>query len=350
MDSGLTTDPPRRPARLAVALIGALVAWVGVYRLLDPVSRFLVTGVLRIPEKSGLGYSVGLFVYQAPRMLMVLMLVVFGVGIIRSFFAPERIRLALAGRSEVTGSVLASLLGIVTPFCNCSAVPLFIGFLEAGVPLGVTFSFLIAAPMVNEIAVAMLLGLFGPKVAGLYVGTGLAIAIASGLVISRLKMERYIEDWVSAIRTSHPVGPEAPTTWDGRILLGWKAVGEALRRVWPYVISGMGVGALVHGYVPAGVMSTIAGRNSWWSVPAAVLIGVPMYSNPAGIIPVVQALLEKGAAMGTVLAFMMSVIGLSLPEIIVLRRVLKPRLIAVFVGVVALGVLLVGLIFNAVGL
>jgi hypothetical protein len=243
------------------------------------------------------------------------------------------------------GNVLAALLGIVTPFCSCSAVPLFIGFVTTGVPLGVTFSFLVSAPMVNEVAVVLLFGLFGWKVAGLYLGTGLLIAIISGWIIGRLRMEKYVEDWVFQTPMGNAV-PEMELDWPSRIRSGLDAVKDIVGRVWLYVLIGIGVGVGIHGYVPENFMVSIMGKGAWWSVPLAVLIGVPMYSNAAGIIPIVQALLGKGAALGTVLAFMMSVIALSLPEAIILRKVLKPRLIATFFGVVALGILIVGYLFN----
>jgi uncharacterized membrane protein YraQ (UPF0718 family) len=243
--------------------------------------------------------------------------------------------------------VLAASLGIVTPFCSCSAVPLFIGFVQAGVPLGVTLSFLIAAPMVNEVALVLLFGLFGWRVALLYLVLGLSVAIVSGWVIGRLKMERHLEDWVRDMpRLRAQVGEEAmPLT--ARMEAGFDAVRTVVGKVWPYVLAGIAVGAAIHGWVPQDFMASFMGKDAWWSVPLAVVIGVPMYSNAAGIIPIVEALLAKGAALGTVLAFMMSVIALSLPEIIILRRVLKPRLIATFVGVVATGILLVGFVFNA---
>jgi hypothetical protein len=296
------------------------------------------------------------FVFEVPKVLLLLALIVFAVGVIRSFFTPERTRTLLAGRREATGNVLAALLGVVTPFCSCSAVPLFIGFVTTGVPLGVTFSFLISAPMVNEIALVLLFGLFGWKVAALYLGTGLLIAISAGWIIGRLKMEKHVEDWVYATKASAGgcncanggnCGADTPLTFAARVAAGLEAVRDIVGRVWLYVVAGIAVGAGIHGYVPTNAMAAIMGKDAWWSVPLSVLIGVPMYANAAGIIPVVQALLGKGAALGTVLAFMMSVIGLSLPELIILRKVLKPRLIAVFVGVMATGILLVGYLFNA---
>jgi uncharacterized membrane protein YraQ (UPF0718 family) len=278
---------------------------------------------------------------------MLLFVVVFGVGIVRSFFTPERTRRMLAGRRQTVGNVLAALLGVVTPFCSCSAVPLFIGFVTTGVPLGVTFSFLISAPMVNEVALVLLFGLFGWKVAALYLGTGLAIAMIAGWTIGRLHLEKWVEGWVYQTKTG--VGPDtAPLSGADRVRAGRDAVKDIVGKVWPYVLAGIAVGAGIHGYVPENFMASIMGKGAWWSVPLAVLIGVPMYSNAAGIIPVVQALLGKGAALGTVLAFMMSVIGLSLPEMIILRKVLRPPLIATFAGVVALGILLVGYLFNIV--
>ena len=244
---------------------------------------------------------------------------------------------------------MAASLGIVTPFCSCSAVPLFIGFVQAGVPLGVTFSFLISAPMVNEVALALLFGLFGWKIAALYLALGLTVAIVAGWVIGRLKMERHLEDWVRDMpKWLQPAAGADALTLAERIDVGLASVREIVGKVWPYILAGIAIGAAIHGWVPQDFMASFMGRDAWWSVPLAVLIGVPMYTNAAGIIPIVQALLAKGAALGTVLAFMMSVIALSLPEMIILRKVLKLRLIATFVAVVATGILLVGFVFNAV--
>ncbi|MBV5307480.1 MAG: permease [Desulfobulbaceae bacterium] len=333
------------PRQIVLGLIG-LVAWVLIYRRLEPFSHFFAYDLLQLEPGSHLGEAVQFFVYDTPKVMLLLTLIVFLVGIIRSFFTPERTRSILAGKRESLGNILAALLGIVTPFCSCSAVPLFIGFVQAGVPLGVTFSFLIAAPMVNEIALVLLYGLLGWKVAALYLITGLAVAISAGWVIGRLHLEHHIEDWVQEMRMGPQLMPTVRLTWSDRIDSGRTAVKDIISKVWPYVLAGIGVGALIHGYVPEDFMAGIMGKDAWWSVPAAVIIGIPMYSNAAGIVPVVHALLEKGAALGTVLAFMMSVIALSLPEIVILRKVLKPRLIAVFVGVVGSGILLVGYLFN----
>ena len=326
----------------------ALYIWWILYHFLPTLSAWATYSLLPIQQGSHLGASVEFFLYDTPKVMMLLFLVVFGVGIIRSFFTPEKTRAFLSGKSEFAGNVLAALLGVITPFCSCSAVPLFIGFVTAGVPLGVTFSFLIAAPMVNEIALGLLYGLLGWKVAAIYAGTGLSIAIFAGWIIGRLKLEAGIEDWVTQTNGAAMSMEEEKLSFYDRVIYGWDAVKEIIGRVWVYVILGIAVGAGIHGFVPEGVMASIMGKGSWWSVPLSVLIGVPMYSNAAGIIPVVEALLGKGAALGTVLAFMMSVIALSLPEMVILRKVLKPKLIAVFIGVVASGILLVGYIFNMI--
>jgi uncharacterized protein len=339
---------PRRARSLLLALAGVAVWWL-LYRPLGRAADWGAYGWLGLARGSRLGAAVAFFLYEAPKVLLLLVVVVFGVGIVRSFFTPERTRAILAGKRESAGDVLAALLGVVTPFCSCSAVPLFIGFVTTGVPLGVTFSFLISAPMVNEVALVLLFGLFGWKVALLYAGTGLVIAIAAGWVIGRLQLERWVEPWVYATAAGPGAAvPDAPLSWDDRVALGHEAVRDIVGRVWPWVLAGIAVGAAIHGYVPQAFLAGVMGKGAWWSVPLAVLIGVPMYSNAAGIIPIVQALLEKGAALGTVLAFMMSVIGLSLPETIILRKVLRIPLIATFVAVVAAGILLVGYVFNLV--
>lgn len=343
------TTPAARSGfvRYLVPLMVAVLAWWLVYRNLAAFAAWFTYQLLPLEKGSRLASALEFFIFETPKVLMLLALVVFVVGVIRTFFTPERTRRILAGKSEFAGNILASLLGIVTPFCSCSAVPLFIGFVTTGVPLGVTFSFLISAPMVNEVALVLLFGLFGWKVAGLYLGTGLMVAMVAGWIMGRLKMEKHVEEWVFQI----PGGVDAGTdemNWPARIRAGWDAVKDIVGRVWIYVLLGIALGAGIHGYVPENFMASLMGRDAWWAVPLAVLLGVPMYSNAAGIIPVVQALLGKGAALGTVLAFMMSVIALSLPEAIILRKVLKPRLIATFFGVVASGILLVGYLFNAI--
>ncbi|MCG6910194.1 MAG: permease [Deltaproteobacteria bacterium] len=344
------SEPTRSPVAKYVAGVAVMIAaWWLIYGQLKPLADFLTLTLSRwtgFAPQGHLGDAIAFFLYDTPKVLMLLTLVVFGVGIVRSFFTPTRTRAILDGKRESVGNFLAAGLGIVTPFCSCSAVPLFLGFVTTGIPLGVTFSFLIAAPMVNEVALVLLYGLFGWKVAAIYLSTGLAIAIVAGWVIGRLKMERHLEDWVYQIQAGEAAVEKGPEGWGERIGYGFDAVRDIVGKVWLYVVLGIAVGAGIHGYVPEGFLASFMGKSAWWSVPASVVLGIPMYSNAAGIIPIVQALLEKGAALGTVLAFMMSVIALSLPEAIILRKVLKPRLIATFIGVVGTGILIVGYIFN----
>ena len=336
--------PVERPK---VFLLVATAIWIALYALLVPASEAIVA-VLPVDRESHLGSALQFFFYDTPKVLLLLTGVVFVMGLVNLYFTPERTRALLSGRTGGLGNVLAASLGVVTPFCSCSAVPLFIGFVQAGIPLGITFSFLIAAPMVNEVALALLLALFGWKIALLYLALGLAVAIVSGWVIGWLRMEAHLEDWVRNLAQAQAGVTAGSTTLAERVQAAFAAVRDIVGRVWPYVIAGIAIGAAIHGYVPEDFMASLMGREAWWSVPAAVLIGVPMYANAAGIIPIVEALLAKGAALGTVLAFMMSVIALSLPEMVILRKVLKPRLIAVFAGVVATGILIVGYVFNAV--
>jgi len=338
--------PPSLPRRLAL-VAGASLAWLVVYLSLPAAAAWLTHGLLRLPASGHLSEAVEFFLYDTPKVLLLLVAVVYAVGIVHTFVTPERTRALLAGKREAAGYPLAAALGVVTPFCSCSAVPLFIGFVTAGVPLGVTFTFLIAAPMVNEVALVLLLGLFGWRVAGLYLVTGLAVATIAGAIIGRLRMENSVEDWVFRARAKSEL-PGSTPTWAERLGLATQSVREVVGKVWLYLIAGIAVGALIHGYVPSDFMASFMGRSSWWAVPLAVLVGIPIYSNAAGVVPVVQALLAKGAALGTVLAFMMAVIGLSLPETILLRKVLKPKLIAVFIAVVGTGILLVGYLFNAI--
>ncbi len=336
------------PGKAAFFGLIGFALWYVVYKQLEPFSHFFAYSLLGLERESHFGEAIQFFIYDTPKVMMLLTLVVFVIGMLRSFFTQERTRKYLAGKRETAGNVMAALLGIVTPFCSCSAVPLFLGFVQAGVPLGVTFSFLIAAPMVNEIALILLYGLLGWKIAALYLGTGLLIAILAGWVIGRFKLEHWIEDWVQELRAAEAVVIEEKPSWADRIERGREAVRDIVGKVWIYVVAGIAVGALIHGYVPETLMASIMGKDAWWSVPAAVVVGIPMYSNAAGIVPVVEALLGKGAALGTVLAFMMSVIALSLPEMVILRKVLKPKLIAVFIAVVGTGILFTGFLFNMV--
>jgi hypothetical protein len=335
-----------RSSAKGIGLTAAAAAlWFVIYRQLVPFAEWVTT---RLGLERGTHWeeSIRFFVYDTPKVLLLLTLVVFAMGVVRSYFSPERTRALLAGKAEGVGNVAAAGLGIFTPFCSCSAVPLFVGFVSAGVPLGVTFSFLIAAPMINEVALGLLLALLGWKVALTYLAFGLGVAIVAGWVIGRLHLEDWLEGWVRGIRATDAGLPTERLTLVDRLKAGLEATREIVGKVWMWMIAGIAIGAFIHGYVPADLLARIMGKDSWWSVPVAVLIGIPMYSNAAGIIPVVEALLGKGAALGTVLAFMMSVIALSLPEMIILRKVLSARLIAVFVGVVGLGILAVGFLFN----
>jgi uncharacterized membrane protein YraQ (UPF0718 family) len=326
----------------------AMVAWFVTYFHLAEIADFILA-LTPFTRESHLGEAIHFFLYDTPKVLLLLAGIVFLMGIVQSFFSPERTRELLAGKRLGVGNSLAALLGIVTPFCSCSAVPLFIGFLSAGVPLGVTFSFLISAPMINEVALALLFGMFGWKVAGLYLLMGLSVAIFAGIIIGKLNMENNLQDWVRDIHA----GKAAPANntnmnWVKRFESGWAYVKDIVGKVWPYLVIGILVGAGIHGFVPEDFMVSIMGKDAWWSVPAAVVMGIPLYSNAAGVLPIVEALIGKGAALGTTLAFMMSVIALSLPEILILRKVLKTKLIVTFVGVVASGILLVGFLFNII--
>ena len=347
MDQSLT-QPSHKPQWSMGALLVVITAtWFAAYNLIQPLADWLAYSALNLTRGSHLGDAVAFFLYDVPKILLLLSGMIFLISILRTFFSPERTRAMLGGKRQGIGNVLASLLGIVTPFCSCSAVPLFIGFVESGIPLGVTFSFLIAAPTINEVAVVMLFGLFGWKVAGLYIASGLVIAIIAGMVIGRFRLERYVEDFVWKMQTSGAIEGEK-LTWSDRIQRAWESVKEIVGKVWLYVVVGIAVGAGIHGFVPESALAGIMGKQAWWSVPAAVVLGVPLYSNAAGVIPIVSALMEKGASLGTVLAFMMSVVGLSLPEMIILRRVLKPQLIAVFIGVIAIAIIFTGYLFNLV--
>lgn len=320
--------------------------WILIYYNLTNITNFIIYDLLKSPKGTHFTEAIWFFIFEVPKVLLLLVLIVFVVGIIRSFFSPERTRELLGGKKLFLGNILASILGIVTPFCSCSAIPLFLGFVESGVPLGVTFSFLIAAPMINEVALVLLFGLFGWQTALLYMSTGLLLAMISGFIIGKLKLEKYVEPWVYEVKVGKVETAAQQISFDDRIEYGFNAVKEIVGKVWIYILIGIGVGAGIHGYVPENFMAGLMGKSAWWSVPIAVLLGVPMYSNAAGIIPIVQALLGKGAALGTVLAFMMSVIGLSLPETIILKKVLKIQLIFVFVGVVAFGIIIIGYLFN----
>ncbi len=314
--------------------------------LLKTFADYVVFELFRLAPGSRAGEALDFFIYDTVKIFLLLSTIIFAVAVIRSWFPPERTKRILSHNREYIGNVMAALLGVVTPFCSCSAVPLFIGFVESGVPLGVTFSFLISSPMVNEVALIMLLGMFGWRIALVYIGTGLLVAIAAGIAIGRMKMERHVQDYVWEMQVGNAEIVEQ--SWPERFAFAREYTAGLLKKIWPYVIVGIGIGGFIHGYVPEDFLARWAGRDNPFAVPVAVALGVPLYSNAAGVIPIVQALTAKGMAMGTVLAFMMAVTALSLPEAIILKNVLKNRLLAVFFGTVAVAIVLVGYLFNAI--
>jgi len=314
--------------------------------MLKDFSQYIVYSLLAM-EQGRLAGALEFFIYDTIKIFFLLSVIIFVVSIIRSYFPPERTKKILSHKKEFIGNILAALLGIVTPFCSCSAVPLFIGFVEAGVPLGVTFSFLISSPMVNEVAVVLLWGLFGWKIALIYLGTGLLVAIVAGMIIGKLKLEKWVEEYVYTIKTMGAAVDMAKQTFRDRLVYARENTTDILKKVWAYVIVAIGIGGFIHGYVPEDFLVRYAGPQNPFGVPIAVALGVPLYSNAAGVIPIVYALMEKGMSMGTVLAFMMAVTALSLPEMIILRKVLKVKLLAVFVSIMTVTIIGVGYLFNA---
>ena len=333
------------PVRRFIATTLGAIVWVAVYPWLETLAEWIVAQ-LPVDRQSHLGDALAFVLYDLPKVMMLLVAIVFATGFLRSYFSVENTRRLLAGKREGIGNVAAATLGVATPFCSCSAVPLFLGFVSAGVPLGVTFSFLIAAPMVNEVALGLLFALVGWQVALTYLAFGLTIAILSGLILGQLRLEGWLQPWVRDVRMGVAVLPDRRLTLSDRLEAGWSSVREIVAKVWLWVALGIGVGALIHGYAPTELLVAIMGKDAWWSVPAAVVIGIPMYAGASTILPIVEALIAKGAALGTVLAFMMAVIALSLPEMVILKKVLTVKLIAVFVGIVGLGILAVGYLFN----
>jgi len=311
-------------------------------------ANYLVYRLFGVAHGTRLGDALSFFVGDIVKIYLLLMVIVFAVAVIRSFFPPERARRLLGQKREFVGNVLAALLGIVTPFCSCSAVPLFIGFVESGLPLGVTFSFLISSPTVNEVALVMLWALFGWQISLIYISTGVVLAILGGVIIGRLHLEKEVEAYVYEIRMGQSAtAAEAGIVWRDRLAYAWSYTADIFRRIWLFILLGVGLGAWIHGYAPVDLVVRFAGRGNPWAVPIAVLIGIPLYSNAAGTIPIVQALVGKGMPMGTVLAFMMSIVSISTPELIILRKVIKPKLIAWFVGIVAVSIIIIGYLFNA---
>lgn len=315
--------------------------------MLKSIASYITYNLIGLGQGTSLGDALDFFIYDTMKIFLLLSVIIFIVSVIRSYFPPERTKLILAHKHEFIGNIMAALLGVVTPFCSCSAVPLFIGFVEAGVPLGVTFSFLISSPMANEVAIVLLWGLFGWKVAAIYTGAGLLVALVGGLVIGRLKLERWVEEYVYEIKVDKSAEIARPPFRE-RIRSAKLNTADILKRVWIYVIVAIGIGGFIHGYAPQDFLVRYAGEGNPFAVPLAVLIGVPLYSNAAGVIPIAYALMEKGLGMGTVLAFMMAVTALSLPEMIILRKVLKAPLLAVFVGIMAVAIIAVGYLFNAI--
>lgn len=313
--------------------------------ILEDFAAYIVFQLVGMKEGDALAEALEFFIYDSIKVTALLAGMTFFVAMVRTFITPQRIKKMLGGRREGIGNVLAALLGVPTPFCSCSAVPLFIGFVESGIPLGVTFSFLISSPMINEIAVALLLGTVGPTITALYIGTGLLVAIIAGMAIGRLNLESEVEDFVYAFRSREI--KERETNWNERLKFAVGQMSDITKKVMPYIMLGIAAGSFIHGFVPIGFLADIAGRDNQLAVPVAVLIGVPLYSNAAGTIPIVQALMSKGMALGTALAFMMSVTALSLPEMIILRRVLKPKLIMAFAAILFVSFIMVGLLFNA---
>jgi uncharacterized membrane protein YraQ (UPF0718 family) len=338
-----------RPFRI---LLYGLI-WYLLYIILDPFANWFTFKLLGLSRNSHIGGAIAFFVADAPKVLMLVILITFLVGIIRTFLTPERIRAMLTGKGEVLGCIIAAIVGVPTPFCSCSAIPLFLGFLQSGIPIGVAMSFLISCPVVNEVALALLWGMYGWKIALLYALLGMTKAIIGGLIVARMHPERFLESWVAKLLADTPErksGQENNTilrlSWEDRIDDGKKALRETLAGVWPYLVGGIALGAAIYGYLPVDFVSGYMGKGAWWSVPFAVLIGIPLYASAVGVIPIIQAFLAKGAALGTTMAFMMSVIGISIPELVMLRKVIKMPLIWIFVAIVALGSVVVGYLLN----
>jgi uncharacterized protein len=345
--SRVASSPPDVRLWGKVALSAAV--WLFLYNTIQPLAEWISYDALSLPRGSHVGGAAAFFFYDVPKIFLLLAGMIFVITVVQTFFSAERTRRLLSGKKVGIGNVLAATLGIVTPFCSCSAVPLFIGFVESGIPLGVTFSFLIAAPVINEVALVLLYGMFGWKVAALYVASGMTIAIVAGLFIGRLGVERWVADFVWQKQFHGAEDESGRLDWNERFARGREAVADIVKKVWLYVLIGIGVGAAIHGYVPVDAMAAYMGKGApWWSVPLVVLVALPLYSNAAGMAPIMMALVEKGAALGTALAFMMAVVGVSLPETILLRRVLKPPLIALFIGVVTVAFMLTGYLFNMV--
>ncbi len=352
MQLNLTKLPLQKNTDLRSWVLVALAAmlWIILYNIIQPFADWMAYGLLALPQGSHPGEALAFFFYDVPKLLLLLSGMIFVISLFQTFIDTQKVRALVEKRGEGIGNIMASMFGAITPFCSCSSVPLFVGFVQAGIPLGVTFSFLITSPLMNEVAFVLLIGLFGWKVAGLYLLSGVAIGLVSGLILGRLKLERYVEGFVYDIKPRGIIDLklDEKLTWSERISRSWESTKGIVGKVFWFVIIGIAIGAFIHGYVPQDALTGIMGESAWWSVPVSVLVGIPLYSNAAGVIPIVSALLDKGASLGTALAFMMSVVGLSLPEIIILRRVLKPQLIVIFIAIIAVAITLTGYLFNLV--
>ena len=303
--------------------------------------------ILGLTKESHLGEAIHFFLYDTIKIFILLITIIFAVSFLRTYFNTEKVRVYLQGKSEFSGNILAAIFGIITPFCSCSAIPLFLGFMQARIPIGITFSFLISAPLNNEIAIAMLFGLFGWKITALYIGLGLSVAIIGGYIIGKMKLEKYVLIPVTPMEGELD-DVEIKLSLQQRVKESWEYTADIFKKIYLYVIAGVGIGAFIHGFVPADFIATYTGGESWFAVPFAVLMGIPMYSNAAGIMPLIEVLTSKGMLLGTALAFMMAVTALSLPEAMILKRILHIKLIAIFFGIVGFGILLVGYLFNAI--
>ena len=330
----------------SIIYIPVILLWIFLYYYKEATSNFVVYNWLSLSYESNLSNTIWFFISTLQKIFLLLILVIFLAGIVRSWFSPEKTRKILEGKSLLAGNILAALLGIVTPFCSCSAIPLFLGFVETGIPIGITFSFLIAAPMINEVAVIMLFSLFGWEVGTIYILMGLLIAISAGWIIGKLKLEKWLQDWVKKLNFDTVAADNKRLNINERIQAGLIAVKEIVVKIWPYVILGIAIGALVHGYVPNNYLASLINKATWYSVPLAVLVGIPLYSCSAGAVPIAYSLIEKGVPLGTALAFMMSVIGISLPELVILNKALKLRFILVFIGIITTGIIIVGYLLN----
>jgi len=322
-------------------------AWLAAYNVIQPLAEWISYGLLSLPQDSHLGQSLAFFFYDVPKILLLLSGMIFLISLLQTFIDTQKVRVMVEKRGEGIGNIMASLFGAITPFCSCSSVPLFIGFVQAGIPMGITFSFLITSPLMNEVAFVLLIGLFGCKIALLYLLSGITIGTISGLILGRMKLERYVEGFVYDIKPqSSGQIQEEKLSLKERVNRAIESTREIVGKVWIFVIVGIGIGAFIHGFVPQDALTGIMGKGAWWSVPVSVLLGIPLYSNAAGIIPIVSAMLSKGASLGTALAFMMSVVGLSLPEAIILKRVLKTPLLVIFFAVIGISIILTGYMFN----